>query len=226
MKLLVNGCSHTAGAEILEQWHPKCPEQAWGQHLSDHFKCSEYVNLAQAGASNQWIHDTTVKFLEECSDPSEWFVVIGWTNACRVPVYCYEKNEMVHLCPDHRNLSSYGKGIQDAYKHLYGTMPPLPMMIAHEHYRIVSTQMLLKQLGIQYLFFDAVSSNHDSMPTTLIDQTRYYRYDQLMNSYWNHFQQKVWDLSNRWQNHAPASYHKEWAGHLIEFIEENKLIDY
>lgn len=226
MKLLVNGCSHSAGAEIVAPWHPRCPEQAWGQHLADHFKFDEYVNLAQPGASNQWVHDTTIKFLEECDTPSEWFIVIGWTNACRLPVYCYEKNEVVHLCPNHRSLSHYGKGIQSAYKHLYSTMLPLQMMIAQEHYRILSTQMLLKQLGVQYLFFDAVSTNHNDMPTKFIDQTRYFRYNRLMDTYWNYFQEHVWDKTERWANHAPASYHKEWAQNLIEFIGENKLINY
>lgn len=224
MKLLVNGCSHSAGAEILELWHPKCPEQAWGQHLANHFNFSEYVNLAIPGASNQWIHDTTIKFLEDCRDPTEWFVVIGWTNACRLPVYCYEKEQVVHLCPNHRDLAVHSRGIQNAYYHLYSTMLPLQMMIAQEHYRIVGLQMLLKQLGVQYLFFDAVSSNHETMPTRLVDLSRYYRYNQLMNSYWNYFQQHVWDKTDRWANHAPASYHQEWAQQLIEFITQNKLI--
>ena len=63
MKLLVGGCSHSAGSEIIEPWHPRCPEQAWGQHLANHFNCTEYINIAGQGYSNQWICNKTIKFL-------------------------------------------------------------------------------------------------------------------------------------------------------------------
>ena len=226
MKLFVNGCSHSAGSEIIEKWHPACPSLAYGQHISDYFSAEQYVNLATPGSSNLWIYNSTIEFFEKVDNFSEWFVVIGWTNAGRMPVYCYEKEEPVHLCPNHRNLTCFSRTIQSAYDHLYKTMLPLPTLIAHEHSRIIGMQMFFKQVGIRYMFFDAVSSNHDQMPSKLVDTNRYYRYNEHMNSYWNYYLTDVWDKSERWANHAPASYHSEWANNLIKFIEEGNLLSF
>lgn len=223
MKLLVAGCSHSAGSEILEKWHPRCPEHAWGGHLANYFNVNEYINLAGPGYSNQWIYRSVNEFLESNS-PDDLFVIIGWTNAGRIPVYCYEKNEVVHLCPNHRNLSVFGSFIQRSYENLYGTMLPLEILVQQEHYRIVGMQSTLKSLGIKYLFFDAVSNNHENCSSKLVDCTRYYRYGEHMNSYWNYYLTNIWDKSDRWANHAPPEYHKSWANNLIEFIEKNNLL--
>lgn len=87
-------------------------------------------------------------------------------------------------------------------------------------------QMLLKQLQIPYLFFDAVWTNHDLSNPVFIDQDRYFRYNNKPTTYWEQYYNHVWDKSDRWANHAPASYHAEWASHLITHIESNKLLSY
>jgi hypothetical protein len=225
MKLLVAGCSHSAGSEIIEPWHHSCYEQAYGQYLANYFEFSEYKNISGPGFSNQWIYHQLTKFLEEQSNVEEWFVVVGWTNACRLPVYCYETNSEIHLCPNQINLKHFSKPIQKAYDHLYNTMLPLQTSIELEHSRILGMQMMLKQLNVPYLFFDAVATNHDQCSTKFLDLSRYYRFGQLMDSYWNCYLTKFWDKNPRWANHAPASYHKEWARNLIQFIEENNLLD-
>lgn len=224
MKLLVSGCSHSAGAELVEQWHPGDPGQAFGQHIADYFNFETYVNIAGAGYSNQWIYHKTLEFLENIDDPQNWFVIIGWTNACRVPLYDYQRKKIVHMCPAQDQLDTYSRCIRDAYPIVYGTMLPLDISISEEHYRIIGMQMTLQHLGIRYLFFDAVSSNHENRSSKLIDLDRYYRYNQLMNSYWNYYLTNVWDKSKRWANHAPASYHKEWANHLIDFIQLKNIL--
>lgn len=224
MKLLVSGCSHSAGSEIESIWHPGSPERAYGGHLKNLFGFTDYVNIAGPGFSNQWIYHKTVEYLETVEDPSEWFVIIGWTNASRLAVYDHEREEMVHLCPNHRNLSVYGDSIQRAYDHLYRTMLPIQDSIQTEHTRIIGMQSLLKQMGIPYLFFDAVCSNHEQSNPKLIDLSRYYLYGEENNTYWRNFTLNHWDQTERWANHAPESYHKFWATKLAEFISQNNLL--
>lgn len=223
MKLLVGGCSHSAGSEIIEPWHPRCPEQAWGQHLANHFNCTEYINIAGPGYSNQWICNKTIKFLENCNNISEWVVAIGWSSSCRLPVYDYDYNAVVHLCPGHRNLKVHSKPVQLAYPHLYGTMLPEKLAIELEHSRILGMQMLLTQLNIPYIFFDTINSNHQNMSSKLINQKNYFRYDQQDLLYWQFYKKHRWTGDERWENHAPPSYHAEWAQLVIDYIEENNL---
>ncbi len=225
MKLLVIGCSHSAGSEIVEQWHPSCPERAYGGYLYKNLGFTEYVNIAGPGWSNEWIYHTMVEYLARLRDPKEWFVVIGWTNSMRKPVFCYEKNEVVHLCPNHRNLEVFSKPIQKAYDHLYGTSIPLNVSTQMEHSRIIGMQSLLKQLGISYLFFDAVCSNHEWSTNNLIDLSRYFKYGDNDQSFWRKYQLEYWDGGDRWANHAPEWYHKVWAEELTNFIKENNLLD-
>lgn len=224
MKLLVAGCSHSAGSEIVAPWHPQCPEKAYGGHLKEILKFDDYVNIAGPGFSNQWIYHKTIEWLETVNDPTEWFVVIGWTGASRIPVYCYEKNEVVHLCPNHRDLKSFSKTIQDAYDHLYKTMFSPMECLQFEHARILGLQMILKQLKIPYLFFDAVWPNHDQSPNKFIDMDRYYLYNDKEETYWQYYQKHVWDRSIRWANHAPEDWHKEWAIKLAFHIDKNNLL--
>ena len=103
-------------------------------------------------------------------------------------------------------------------------MLPLEELTKHEHYRIIGMQNILKFLKIPYLFFDAVSNNHENCSSKLIDIDRYYRYGEHMNSYWNYYLTNVWDKSERWANHAPAEYHKYWAEKLINYIEEKNIL--
>lgn len=224
MKLLVVGCSHSAGSEILEPWHPGCPERAYGGYLKELLGFTEYVNLSGPGYSNQWIYHKTVEWLESVNDPTEWFVIIGWTNAARLPVYCPEREKIVHLCPNHRDLKAFSKTIQYAYNHLYATMFPILDAIQLEHTRIIGMQMILKQMKIPYLFFDAVWPNHDQSSNKLIDLNRYYEYNNKDKSFWHYYQTNIWDGDTRWANHAPESWHKEWAFELAQYINERGLL--
>jgi hypothetical protein len=226
MNLLVSGCSHSAGSEIEAPRHPGSPERAFGGYLKNLLQFNNYVNLSGPGFSNQWIYHKTIEYLETLENPQDWFVIIGWTNASRMPVYCYEKNEVVHLCPNHLDLSIYGKAVQKAYDHLYGTILPIHTSIQTEHTRIIGMQSILKQLKIPYLFFDSVLSNHEHSNTKLLDLNRYYEFNQRDSTFWRNYQINFWDNSDRWAYHAPESYHQYWASKLAEFITQNNLLTY
>ena len=222
MKLLVAGCSHSAGSELIEPWHPGDPSQAYGQHVANALDCTDYVNIAGPGWSNQWIAHTLAEWLADCENLDDWFVIVGWTGSARIPVYCDSTNEVVHLCPG-ANLSHYSNRIRRAYEHLYATQFPLDLCTRIEHNRILSIQMLLKQLNVRYLMFDSVWTNHDLCDNRWIDQQRYFRFDDKENGYWQYYLRHVWDHSERWQNHAPAHYHAYWAELLVDYVRTQGL---
>jgi hypothetical protein len=222
MKLLVAGCSHSAGSELIEPWHPKDATQAYGQHVADALGCTDYVNIAGPGWSNEWIAYTLTEWLEQCEDLDDWFVLIGWTGMARIPAYCDETNEVVHLCPGQHRLSLYSRRIQRAYEHLFATQLPVAECIRIEHTRILNMQMLLKQLNVRYLMFDTVWTNHDLCSDRFIDHARYFRYNDKENDYWSYYKRHYWDGSERWQNHAPAEYHKYWAELLVDHIRTSE----
>lgn len=219
MKLLIAGCSHSAGSEILAPLHPGDPTQAYGQHVARALGCTDYVNIAGPGWSNTWIAHTLTEWLEQCEDLENWFVIVGWTGTGRIPVYCDEREEIVHLCPSNAHLSHYSRRIQRAYEHLYATYFTLDQSIRLAHTGILSTQMLLKQLNLRYLMFDAVWSCHDLCNDRFIDRNCYFRYDDKENDYWGYYLRNYYDGSERWQYHAPAGYHEYWAGLLVDHIQ-------
>ena len=84
MHLLANGCSNTHGAEthnvgISEENR----NLAYPRYIADYFSMS-YKNIAQPGASNEYIAHTTIKWIEEYNGKlDELFVVIGFTTSVR-----------------------------------------------------------------------------------------------------------------------------------------------
>lgn len=79
MLLLANGCSHTHGSEAFSK--NKCIENtqlAYPKYVADHFDM-KYENIAQPGASNEWIVKTTLDYLAAKNWSTDIFVLIGWT---------------------------------------------------------------------------------------------------------------------------------------------------
>lgn len=79
MKLLVNGCSFTAGstAEGPVSW-------IWPEQIADNF--SQVTNLAKAGYSNDRIIRTTLDYCKQ-NDMSDHLVVIQWSSTFRHEYY-------------------------------------------------------------------------------------------------------------------------------------------
>ena len=93
----VNGCSHTAGAE-MEHVGSSATEydkyHCFSGHLHRrHFKEAEYINEAYAGNSNDIIALTTINTLltklKQGIDPKNMFVIIGFTDPIR---YQFDKD--------------------------------------------------------------------------------------------------------------------------------------
>jgi len=81
MKLYVNGCSYTYGHETnenLKSIKEVRPNWTWSDHLANHF--DKLINEAWPGGSNHRAVRRTLKFFDECVDPTEWIAVIQITD--------------------------------------------------------------------------------------------------------------------------------------------------
>ena len=91
MKILVNGCSFTSGEESPIAWPQFIPNT---------------VNIATAGASNDHIMHSTVKYVEHTEKPTH--VIIAWTSPNRIEI------SGKHLTPG--STQKYGSLVDDVFK--------------------------------------------------------------------------------------------------------------
>ena len=89
--LWVNGDSHTAGS-----YSPVNVENTFAQQLAEQFDLA-YTNIALPGGSNQRIIRTTIESLPNL-DPSETFILIGWSSWERTE--WYYNNQWHPICGD------------------------------------------------------------------------------------------------------------------------------
>lgn len=93
MKLLVNGCSFSRG------------DISWPHQLQSLIQC-DLVNLAQAGAGNTYIHESTV---EELSHRNYDYVIIMWSGLAR---FDFKVNDIEYF-KDSKYTSKYQKTRND-----------------------------------------------------------------------------------------------------------------
>lgn len=223
--LISSGCSHTYGSEILEKNHIGSPDRAWGKHLADSLGY-QYETVSGRAWSNKWIYYQLYKRLTEI-DPDEYknyFVCVGWTMTGREYAWDRRVKDVHHFVPTspeaHRD--PFLKG---AHKAVYYYQPPRNIVADNDYALITGMQGILKNLGINYLFFWAIGNlvktdNHKF----LLDQNRFLGFNDNKKSFWSVFKDSHWDGTDRWENHAPESYHKIYANILKHHIRKNKLL--
>lgn len=147
MKLIVNGCSYTAGNEL------KIPDKStWAYHLSSEF--DSLTNLAASASSNQRIFRTTLNYISEMKDSSDCFFIIGWTQPSRIEFFLDGYNRYYQATPINLNMyREFAPGYQSAYTYFqYQTNRLADGMKTVEN--IISLQSLFKSKGIPYLMFN------------------------------------------------------------------------
>lgn len=223
MHFIIAGCSHTNGSEIEEPWHPGTPEKAYGAYVARKFNAT-YENISGPGWSNRWIFSKLYQRLEPLTEEERknTFVLIGWTSGNRIPIWHPIWDKPYHLCP---TMSRLHTSVKKYHRLYYKTSIPHEEFKNYEHGLIVGIQGLLNQFNISYVMHWAV---HPIIPTkyssNLINQKNFFNYNDYDETYWNVWRQKYWDKSDRWQYHAPESYHKIFANKLITFIDQQKLL--
>lgn len=93
--LLVNGCSFTEEVK----------GNSWASFVNKKINPQTYINLAQGGAGNKFICDSTIAFLESSDlQPKDTTVIIMWSGIGRKDIhisgewYFHLKNEYKYLC--------------------------------------------------------------------------------------------------------------------------------
>lgn len=92
-KLLVNGCSFTAGSGQYGGENPVSPI-VWSRHLEDKF--NTVTNLAKGGEGNDRIVRTTLEFCEH-TDMSDYVAIIQWSSLFRTEYWNPEDNDWVNV---------------------------------------------------------------------------------------------------------------------------------
>jgi hypothetical protein len=174
--LLANGCSHTAGSDIVpaggfklgQPWGD--PTEAWPRWVGDHFGIANF-NIAEAGIGNEQISRSTIMYVSELTelnqvDPKELMVCIMWSGFNR-----YE-----YWCPDQYQHKSTNLGMLEKSKPRWrriGNHQPstlvkeyikLKSLIEDEYYcyyknlyHMYNTAIFLESKGIEYYFSNGIT---------------------------------------------------------------------
>lgn len=244
MYLYVNGCSHTAGAELDYPQQGQCYEKAWGKHLSDLLN-ADYENGAMSGASNHRIVRTTYEFLYRFisakKSSSDLFIVIMWPGIFRTELYL-----------DNAEISGYDDGWlplvvgnDEQYKKNF----PKPL---YDYYRgwvtytdnkhasidfynsILNLQHLFDKYKIRYLFLNATNSSALSD----FDLFHYFihinkkRFPNLFNTTQSYTElcaknnQKIspHSISSGFNSHYDEEAHRWYADYLFDLLHERELL--
>lgn len=245
--LLAFGDSHTAGSEIEEQWQPTCYEKAYPSHIAKHYGF-DYLNFSQPGGSNQWI---LKKFSEVVprliSKNIPLFIVCNFCESSRM--FFIDKNNNTHhlVCgnldkpnPDLVKFS-HPRHIQKEYKHYLKNNPDKLLSIKSlliiqkiQNFCMTNNIPFLFHVSSQWYWGDWSNINkknfyghHDSEITlyTLHDIGKY----EKIYSYWGRCDysgfNKLFEPLNRWKYHFPEVYHVYWANLLIDFIDNQKILE-
>jgi len=179
MILVVNGCSHTTGAEIDSHHSPHCFEKAWPAHLAELLGW-EVINLARSGGSAKRVVRTTINWLGghyKKEMQNKIIFIALWPGVSRTELRtdrhlyendagdCYEEDGM-WITLNTGNLESYERAAKDGwfpkpvlqyYKHWLNVVTQEEF--EEQHYlNIISLQSVLKSLGVPYIFQNSTSA--------------------------------------------------------------------
>lgn len=234
--LYANGCSFTSGCELEGVGIPHSEynlEHAWPKHLMKLMGFDSVVNQAVAGGSNDRIIRTSMSWLSN-ANPEETFVVIGWTDAFR--------QEIVYKDKYHAILKDFTNTIDNKrdYKYLKEAQKSYTVFNCDEKHNelikiqvVILFQSFLKQMGIEYFFFDALTpvKNYESVQhlTKLIDEDRFfnpYTWPHTMLHYLRdrNFKYIEDPPPTPFNNHYREDGHIFWANALFQAMKERKLI--
>jgi len=230
MKLLINGDSHTAGAEAVNAHafaeddgkyvymgrspHPDNLKASWGKKLGNMLNVSTHV-LAESASSNDRILRTTNSWLAE-NQGKDVFVIIQWST--------WEREEW-NIDGEFYQVNASGiDWVPDAHKERYKEFVASVdwnRCTENWHRRIIRYHEDLDKRGIPHLFFNGntdfsrIREQHDFGSAYIDPYTGSYH---------------TWLQENGYQTVAPDSYHYDerahgaWAKRVMRYILDNKLL--
>jgi len=259
--LLAFGDSHTAGAEIEEQYKYWCYEKAYPAYIAKHYGF-EYKNFSEAGGSN----DISLKrFIDEIKkvilNKEKVFVLFNFTESSRTyfttAITLESKKNWdekyygnlnfypAHLSPNIFLNNTYEKELKlhlPLYRH-YIASNTNKMLDEKSINQMFIVQTICQKYNIPFIFHN--SMQWYSGDWTLIDKKNHFGHHNAVNfkynlkvdcplmeslySFWgvacSHLDWKHYGQLERWKGHYPESYHKFWAQTLINFIDQQKILE-
>ena len=232
MILLVNGDSHTAGAEAVNQHsfayddpkyvnmqrspHPDNLKASWGLNLSKMLSATPLI-LAESASSNERILRTTNRWLGENSD-SDVFVIIQWST--------WEREEWL-IDDEWFQVNASGiDDVPDSHKKRYKEfVANVDWSKCTQNWfsRIKAYHEYLDSQGIKHLFFNG---NTDFSKI----KNRYDFGKSYIDPYSSEGTYHGWLQANGHKTvrknsyHYDAKAHSAWSRFLIRYIVDNKIV--
>lgn len=218
MILYVNGDSHSAGAEAVNDYcfagddplyyalgdipHPDNERVCYGCLLANELSAILHLD-AQSASSNARIIRTTRKYLET-NIPD--FVIIGWST--------WEREEWLHdgvwYQVNSSGIDYVPDELQQQYKHFVANINwSEKIRTAHTQIHELHTELL--DLGIPHLFFNTYLDFHNEQPVDWHD-SYIDPYDPNM-TYWKWLTDRGFKSTEGYHFHADG--HAKWAEFLL-----------
>ena len=233
MILYVNGDSHSAGAEAVNNYcfaeddfnlrlsgrkpHPDNLIVSYGQCLAD-ILGYDFICEAESGSSNDRILRTTKDFLSNGNSPD--LIVIGWST--------WEREEflidgMYYQFSGGIRGIGWSDTIKSQYKNwLLNAQPYKRANFWHE--QIYKFHLELKNSNIKHLFFNSYSAFNHNFINHLDWENSYVEPYQNNQTYYH------WLLAQGFSTVNPNSYHfgpdahRAWANYLTKTIKESIMV--
>lgn len=237
MKTLVAiGCSHTAGAELYKgiSDHPKSKDLSFASIVAKELNM-HYINLAQNGASNDYIFRNAIKFINQnINHINDYFFLIGWTSALRFELRYKDEDNYVHNKGQYVIDSKYvpcspSMWLDNIQEHRmkklvtkFSDILAEPSMTYDKMATFAwSLQQVFNSLNIDYLMFNAIHSIPVTASTEhLVNNidTRYFHEPQNDDiTFYNYCTDTLKIQPNRFY-HLPQNAHDEFAKILLQRI--------
>jgi hypothetical protein len=244
MRLIVNGCSHAAGAELEAPSQGWCYEKAWGQHLANKFNW-DYTNLAMSGSSIRRIVRTSYEFLfdyiKKGNSTDELFFVVMWPGYFRTELFFDNPHEWnwdngwvpLVIGNDKRYKKTFPSDLYNYYRRWVVLTSNKTLVTEYYNY-MLNLQNLLYRYKIKYLFLSAVehqlSTNDEYNPYKIhIDKTRYPHFLNQSLAYTNYCganNRKIsqFSIDSGYNSHYDEDTQKWYADYLFDLLHEKELL--
>jgi hypothetical protein len=168
-KLLVNGCSYTAGSWQTVRPGSEISHIVWPNHLEDRF--GTVVNLAKGGTGNDRIVRTTLDYCEN-NDMTDYVVIIQWSSPFRTEYWNSEQQEWTNVVIKNGmqgdwvlDLPGSGSGAmynnrRDAYNNEMKWLNSLNDYIIAYYNNVIVLQNYFEYKDIPYMFTSMSSADH------------------------------------------------------------------
>ena len=233
MILLVNGDSHTAGAEALNSYafaeddpryvyqgrkpHPDNIKVSWGYKLAGPLK-AKYHCLAESASSNDRIIRTTRTWLENNPANEDRLLIIQWST--------WERQEWlidnVYFQVNASGIDDVPESHQDKYKKFVAKVD-WQEATKKAHNKIWQFHLELQEQNIKHVFFNGNShfsdiSDRKEWGTSYIGPYDY----KATYDYW--ITEQGYQKVNPKSYHYGPDAHKAWQSKILHYVIDNELV--